>query len=181
MTQTSMKTQYKEWTGTSCWLTLTFHPSPQTGVWVTPASAPMQMPISHNHPPGSPPLVQFAPPPLSETWSFKESSCDDQSHSFNHSLFYCARPHLSYSICSSNRRGSHTAVWQRWHQTETSKQLSYPFPLGETPRKHNRSQNAVLNWNSVTDTIRSVLRHNHLQLNNSWSGIFWELGLGGRE
>lgn len=84
----------------------------------------------------------------SETWSFRERSCDDWSCSFNHPfLFSCAGPHLSHTVSALPTGEVHTQLSARGgSRQKPASSFHILFPekkqtcfLGETPRKHKGS------------------------------------------
>lgn len=188
MTQTSMEgSQYKEWTGTPCRPTPTIHPI--SAVWCLGRSslcphsgARFTQPSSKQYATG---LVCSSSPEWNLIFQAKQLWWLKLLLQASYFIFMCRTSPLSRSICPSDRRGSHTAVCQKWHQTETSKQLSYPLPrtqtcfLRETPRKHNGWQNAVLNRNSKSHWHHpQCLQIGSSPLKQFLVWVFWELGLG---
>lgn len=160
------------------------HLSYQMGVWVTSASAPMQIPISHSHPPGSPPLVQFAPPPRVKLDLLRKTAVMIKV-TLSTVLYFTVLDLTSHTVSALPTGEVHTQLSDRGgirRKLASSFPISFPLekPLGNTM---DHGMQCWTKTRTVTDTILSVLRHNYLHLNDSWSGFFgsWVWGFEGRE
>lgn len=152
--------QHKEWIGTPCRASPTFHPFSRARCLGLSSLCP------HSDASATQPTSRQCITDLtgsstpSESWTWMQWCLNSFLQPFFF-IFVRQTSLLSPGICPSNRRGSHTGVCLKQQQTKTSRQLSFPLPrkthtcfLGEA--LGNVTDCRVQYWmgtQKVTDTI----------------------------